>query len=192
MTAETECTFSYCFRPKTQIDLSDLTEVPFQVCFNPHTHSNDLLLIIAQVQLVYTKLNGMKCLRVATASIQVTEDRKEAEKNANLTVIGTHAAQRAAKYAKEGEFERAQMEARAAQRFMSRNASDDAENAAMRSVWSRNVAQMDDALRDVRRGEKEKGVEGDKEARRQALKQNDGVAVIVTKTKVANTNKLFK
>lgn len=31
VTADTECTFSYAFRPKTQIDLSDINEVPFQV-----------------------------------------------------------------------------------------------------------------------------------------------------------------
>lgn len=134
----------------------------------------------------------MKCLRVATASIALTEDRTEAEKGANLTVIGTHAAQRAAKYAKEGEFERAQMETRAAQRFMMRNSDATThEDAGKRSAWARNVAQMDDALRDVRREEKEKGKDGDKDARRQALKQNDGVAVIVTKTKVVNSNKLF-
>jgi hypothetical protein len=73
------------------------------------------------VQLVFSKLNGMKCLRVATASIKLTEDRTLAEKGANITVIGTHAAQRAAKYAKDGDYERAQMETRAARRFMNRN-----------------------------------------------------------------------
>lgn len=49
-----------------------------------------------------TKLNGMRVVRVATAAISVTEDRQAAEKQADLTVIGTHAAQRAAKYAKDG------------------------------------------------------------------------------------------
>ena len=49
-----------------------------------------------------TKVSGVRCVRVATAAIQVTEDRAEAEQKADLTVIGTYAAQRAAKYAKEG------------------------------------------------------------------------------------------
>ena len=42
----------------------------------------------------------MKCVRVATAHIHATDDRLEAEKQADIAVIGTHAAQRAAKYAK--------------------------------------------------------------------------------------------
>ena len=125
VTADTECTFSYGFRPKTQIDLSDLTEVPFQVNF--FLFSLFICIFTTfQVQLVFSKLNGMKCLRVATASIKLTEDRDEAEKAANITVIGTHAAQRAAKYAKDGDFERAQMETRAAKRFMNRNNDGDA------------------------------------------------------------------
>jgi hypothetical protein len=169
VTADTECTFSYGFRPKTQIDLSDLTEVPFQV------------------QLVFSKLNGMKCLRVATASIKLTEDRDEAEKAANITVIGTHAAQRAAKYAKDGDFERAQMETRAAKRFMNRNNDGDAK----RSVWATNVAFMDDVLINERKKEKETGLMGDKEMRKKGLKQHDAASVAITKTKVANTNALF-
>lgn len=169
VTAETECTFSYSFRPKSQIDLSDLQEVPFQV------------------QLVFTKLNGMKCLRVATASIKLTEDREIAEKQANITVIGTHAAQRAAKYAKEGDFEKAQMETRAAQRFMQRN---DVETK-VRALWTANIAPMDDILRETRVKEKAKGVVGDKESRKQELQQNDEAAVAFSKNKAVNTKKLF-
>ncbi len=69
----------------------------------------------------------MKCVRVATAAIPLTENRAEAEKQADLAVIGTHAAQKAAKYAKEGDYEKAQMEARAAKRFMDRNFEDSEE-----------------------------------------------------------------
>ena len=131
----------------------------------------------------------MKCLRVATASIKLTEDRTVAEKGANITVIGTHAAQRAAKYAKDGDFERAQMETRAAQRFMNRN--DDVAEESVRSAWTSNVAMMDTVLVKERKREKERGEVGDKEARKQGLKQHDEASVAITKTKVANTKKLF-
>jgi hypothetical protein len=77
----------------------------------------------------------MKCLRVATTSIKLTEDRTVAEQGANIAVIGTHAAQRAAKYAKDGDFERAQMETRAAQRFMNRKT-----DAPREEVWRKAVS----------------------------------------------------
>jgi len=61
VTSQSECTFSYGFRPKSVVDLSDINEIPFQL------------------QLQYTKLNGMKCLRVVTQCIEVTEDRAVAD-----------------------------------------------------------------------------------------------------------------
>lgn len=70
----------------------------------------------------------MKCVRVASASIKLTEDRADAEKQADIAVIGTHAAQRAAKYARDGDYERAQMETRAAKRFMERNVDESSED----------------------------------------------------------------
>lgn len=138
---------------------------------------------------MFSKLNGMKCMRVATASIQLTEDRAVAETQANIAVIGTHAAQRAARYAKEGEFERAQMETRAAQRFMHRNF-----DAASKEVtsWAANVEVMDEALREERRREKADGGPHDKAVRVQALKQHDVASVAISRSKQANAKKLFK
>jgi hypothetical protein len=171
ITAESECTFSYSFRPKSQVDLADVTQVPFQV------------------QLVLTKLNGMRCVRVATASIKVTEDRTEAEQQADLNVIGTYAAQRAAKYAKDGEYERAQMEARAAKRFIHRNHFDESRSDEV-SAWSSNVEAMDQQLRYERKQEKSMGVERNKVERKQALKSRDEAAVAISKSKQTNARKL--
>ena len=116
-----ELTFAYSFRSKKECDLTGTDRIPFQV------------------QLLYTRPNGMQCLRVATAEVDVTEDRIEAEKAADIAVVGVHAAQRAARYAKEGDFERAQMEARAAQRFMKRAGVEKQKVAA----WSKNVNGLD-------------------------------------------------
>ena len=89
VTSDTECTFSYGFRPKQRngVDYTaGLSSLPFQV------------------QVAFNKLDGTKVLRVATAHLQLTDNRSMAEKNADIKVIGTYAAQRAAKYAKEGSF----------------------------------------------------------------------------------------
>jgi len=100
---ESSCSFSYVFRSKREIDLSELKEVPFQV------------------QLLYTRKDGMQCLRVTTAYVSVTESREEAEALANANVISVAASNRAAKLAKAGDYEKAQMENRAAVRFLQRN-----------------------------------------------------------------------
>merc|ERR1712137_904446 len=129
--ADTELSFQYTFRSKAECDLSNINEIPFQV------------------QLMYTKPNGEQSLRIACAKISVTDDRTEAEKNANLNVIGTHAAQRAAKFAQKGNYDRAQMETRSAQRFMQRNGVQTEKI----SEWSQQVKHVDSVVRE----EKKKG-----------------------------------
>ena len=78
---------------------------------------------------------------MATARIELTADRDEAERNANIQVVATHAAQSAAKTAKSGNKKKAKLEIRAAQRFLQRNAKESDVTA-----WSSNVQQMDDVL----------------------------------------------
>eukprot|EP01097_Dermamoeba_algensis_P003302 TRINITY_DN2325_c0_g1_i1.p1 TRINITY_DN2325_c0_g1~~TRINITY_DN2325_c0_g1_i1.p1 ORF type:complete len:514 (+),score=183.65 TRINITY_DN2325_c0_g1_i1:147-1544(+) len=176
VTVDTQCTFAYAFRSKNEIDLSHLTEIPFQV------------------QVVYTKLNGVKCLRVVTDRVKVTDKREEAEKNANIKVIGTFAAQRSAKYAKEGDYEKAQMETRAAQRLMMRNF--DPETNKDIKVWSKNVEVMDKEIRRV----KEKvddtcnssaSSEVKCKSRAQARKFDDSVTVAISKNTNVGSKKLF-
>lgn len=132
VTAETELTVSYGFRPKDHFDLSKVDSIPFQV------------------QIAFTRPDGVQMLRIANAKIDLTDDRSQAERNANLNVIGTHAAQRAAKYAKQGNYEQAQMEARAAQRFMVRNEVSKEKVA----LWSNQVEQFDHVVRTERKSNK--------------------------------------
>jgi len=171
ITADSECTFSYGFRPKSQVDLGDLTDIPFQV------------------QLLFSKLNGMQCLRVATTSITVTEDRNVAEQNANLTVIGTYAAHKAARYAKEGDYEKAQLETRAAQRFLNRNA--DEKLAPAVKAWAKNVDKFDGELRSEREREKKEGGSKSQAKRKEARTHHDSASVAISKAKAANSEALF-
>jgi hypothetical protein len=50
---------------------------------------------------------------------------------------------------------------------------------------------MDNVLVNERKREKESGATGDKEMRKQGLKQHDDASVAITKMKVINTKKLF-
>eukprot|EP00027_Filamoeba_sp_ATCC50430_P012347 CAMPEP_0168564266 /NCGR_PEP_ID=MMETSP0413-20121227/13148_1 /TAXON_ID=136452 /ORGANISM="Filamoeba nolandi, Strain NC-AS-23-1" /LENGTH=871 /DNA_ID=CAMNT_0008595915 /DNA_START=32 /DNA_END=2643 /DNA_ORIENTATION=- len=167
VTADTECSFRYAFRPKEECDMSGVKEIPFQV------------------QILYTKANGMQCLRVATTKIEATEDREQAEAAADVEVIGTHAIQKAAKHAKEGNYEEAQLEARAAQRFMLRK-NVQTENM---SGWVEQVESMDKVLRNERQKEKELGIKTDQQSRQK--KRDDDTATAISKVSKVNKKKVW-
>eukprot|EP01106_Pelomyxa_sp_JSP_P009825 TRINITY_DN2667_c0_g4_i4.p1 TRINITY_DN2667_c0_g4~~TRINITY_DN2667_c0_g4_i4.p1 ORF type:complete len:180 (-),score=59.03 TRINITY_DN2667_c0_g4_i4:117-656(-) len=128
VTAASECTFSYDFRTKEEFDMSALTDIPFQILF--------------------TGPDKGVHLRVSTATIKVTESRAEAEAHANASVVGAHAAKAAAKLAKEGNYEQAQLETRAAQRFLQRAGADDELEG-----FTSKVEAMDAVLRNERQTE---------------------------------------
>ena len=162
VTAQSECTVSYAFRPKEEVDLSGVREIPFQV------------------QLLYTRPDGSVRLRVATATIALTDDRAEAEKKADVAIIGAHAAQHAARLAKAGDYESAQLEARAAQRFLQRNAAD---NSAALEVFSEQMENMDGVLRSERKKEP-------MPANMRNKSRDDEAAAAISKATKANTNML--
>ena len=99
VTTASACTFSYDFRPKEECDMSTMTEVPFQVYICSYSFKT------TQVQILFTKPNGAIHLRVSTATVSLTDNRDEAEKNANVSILGAHAAKAAAKLAKAGDYE---------------------------------------------------------------------------------------
>jgi len=169
VTAESECSFSYAFRPKNECDLTGVDEIPFQV------------------QLLYSRPNGMQCLRVATAKVTVTDDRKEAESNADVNVISTHVAARAAKMAKDGDYEGAQLEARAAQRFMVRNKVEEEDM----SAWTEKAESMDVLLRKEKEREKvDHSVHVDAKSRQ--LQRDDEISTAISKNSKITSKKLYK
>ena len=154
-----ELTFAYSFRSKKECDLTGIDRIPFQV------------------QLLYTRPDGSRCLRVATAEVDVTDDRNEAEEKADIQVVGVHAAQRAARFAREGDYERAQMEARSAQRFMKRAGAEDTKVAA----WSKNINGVDNALRNERKKECSAPITNKKGKRNARKDRGDECAVEICK-----------
>jgi hypothetical protein len=56
------------------------------------------------VQIRYTKLDGMKCIRIISREQKATRDREQAELAANVDVLGLNAVQKSAKIAQKGEY----------------------------------------------------------------------------------------
>jgi len=105
-THDTELTFEYSTKPFTirrRMGLEKEKELPFQV------------------QIKYTRLDGMRCIRVITETRPVTSDRQVAEQHIHAPVISAHVAQQCARLAKEGAYEETRANARAWSNMMQRN-----------------------------------------------------------------------
>ncbi|CAL1543139.1 unnamed protein product [Lymnaea stagnalis] len=78
-----------------------------------------------QLQIEYTDTEGNKALRVLTRAMPATCDRKVTEKNANLEVLGAHAAKKSADLALKGQFSKSRGLALMNQRLAWRNTHSD-------------------------------------------------------------------
>eukprot|EP01124_Arcella_intermedia_P015186 TRINITY_DN216_c1_g3_i2.p1 TRINITY_DN216_c1_g3~~TRINITY_DN216_c1_g3_i2.p1 ORF type:complete len:826 (-),score=201.52 TRINITY_DN216_c1_g3_i2:1472-3949(-) len=56
-----------------------------------------------QVQIVYTALSGMKCIRVITRAKEITDNQDEATEDVDISLLGMHANTKAAKLAQQGD-----------------------------------------------------------------------------------------
>eukprot|EP00347_Sterkiella_histriomuscorum_P023950 403332824 len=98
---DTDVTFEYRVKPVRElvkmldIDLTQIKSFPFQA------------------QIIYTALDGAKCVRVITNQMEISNDREEVEKQANFEILGVNAIQQSSKLARQGEFKKAQVAAKA-------------------------------------------------------------------------------
>jgi len=101
---DTEITFEYRLKPvkelikMTDIDLTQISAFPFQA------------------QISYTSLDGNKCIRVITSKQDISNDRSEVEKEADLEILGMNAIQQSSKMARQGKVLEAQVYAKAQNR----------------------------------------------------------------------------
>lgn len=78
---DTEVTFEYRMKPVREllkmldIDVTEITNFPFQA------------------QIIYTALDGAKCVRVITNLLAISNDRQEVEKDADFEILGMNAIQ---------------------------------------------------------------------------------------------------
>ncbi|EGG24575.1 type A von Willebrand factor domain-containing protein [Cavenderia fasciculata] len=103
-----ETDLSFLFQPRAKVGAKDvLREYPFQV------------------QIKYTKLDGMRCMRVVSASLPSTAKRAVSDKSANVGLLGIAFAQHAAQMATEGDHMTARVFLKSAKRYLERVRSSD-------------------------------------------------------------------
>jgi hypothetical protein len=137
VTEESQFSFEYSTRPSHECApglLTGLTELPFQV------------------QIRYTRLNGMQCVRVISRSQAVTEDRYAAEREMQTRVVAGHAAQQAAVTAQKGAYHASRVTGHAYNSLLARNMRDEEDRTVYRT-WAQHQVQMDDMLGDEEREE---------------------------------------
>jgi len=133
-TADTELSFEYSVKSQTEFDklrLQQLERLPFQV------------------QIEYTRLNGMKCMRVLSETRPVTQDKAVAERFSKLAIISSHVTQQTAKLAYDGDYTMARANSRAYQDIMQRCVTNSATPAASGrtfEAWNTDMEELDEQL----------------------------------------------
>jgi len=87
--------------------------------------SNENKSLPFQVQISYTTLTGMKCLRVITKTKEVTRNEEEAQSDIDVAVFGMHSNAKQASYAQQGMLDEAVAHAQEVDQIMLRNVSSD-------------------------------------------------------------------
>lgn len=95
---------TFRFKPRDPSKLLTMEQVPFQV------------------QITYTRLDGMKCLRILSKANQATNKREDMEEGINVSVLGAAAVKRTALLAKKHDAKNANVHLKAVKRLAKRGA----------------------------------------------------------------------
>ena len=109
VTKETEDYFELKF--KHAIKLSEMKEINF----------DELKNLIFQIEILYTKRNGEKVIRVITKNLKVSDNSEEINKQANFNIISTMQVRKSAKLAGKGNMMEAQAQIHVARNFLNKN-----------------------------------------------------------------------
>eukprot|EP01120_Amphizonella_sp_Union-15-10_P015432 TRINITY_DN7945_c0_g1_i1.p1 TRINITY_DN7945_c0_g1~~TRINITY_DN7945_c0_g1_i1.p1 ORF type:complete len:542 (+),score=95.54 TRINITY_DN7945_c0_g1_i1:134-1627(+) len=123
---------------------------------NEHIFAN-LDYLPFQVQINYTKLDGSKCVRAISKSEKITKERKVAEQEINVAVVGLHSQQQAAKLAAKGTYSKALMKQKACMRMVSKTVTAP-EQAHQFVSWTREAKRLDDAIIQAKTTEETEGL----------------------------------
>lgn len=121
---DTELTFEFVVRSKEELENILKQHSPPQGANDNNNQLKDIVLPF-QVQIVYRKLNGMKCVRIITKTKHVTTDRKIAEQTVDFELLGAHGYMKSATLAQKRNYEAAMYNNFRYQQLMSRNARDE-------------------------------------------------------------------
>lgn len=140
VTKDSAVTFEYGVRPTVKRDqLSKMKVLPFQL------------------QIKYTRLDGMKCMRVISKSQELTFDRKQAEETANVDVLGVNAIQQTANIAKKGSYSKARLYNLQHKQMLSRAAKTD-EQKVKATKWGAVQKEFEDNFAEVAQTEQKEGL----------------------------------
>lgn len=182
-TQENEFTFEYQVKSKEErasLGLDQLEELPFQV------------------QVAFTRLDGMKCLRVISQKRPLTKDRSMAEAAAKLEVLSCHVTQTSATIAQDGDYYGARATTRAYQNMMNRCAHTEEQSETL-TRWANDMAELDDELMRTEMAELEDSDDDEagsmalgmksSASRKAARSKNDKLSSMLFKSKKANNSK---
>jgi len=170
VTSDSAVTFEYGLRSKPDlaaagIDIKALKALPFQV------------------QIRFTKLDGMKGVRVLSQSKKTTQEREVAESMMDTPVLSAHAAQRSAMLARRGDYDMARVNARAWSNMMQRGAKTASQKAAL-ADYAVEIDEMDAAITSAVREERVAADGADAESSRRRMRsKQDGLSGALFKAK---------
>jgi len=110
-----------------------------------------------QLHIKYTKLNGMKCVRIISKDQPITWDRAKAEAEAKVDVLGLNAVQTTAKLARKGSYTGARFNNYTHQDLLSRAAQHNNQQESY-SVWAEKGAVLETELQTEQLQEQNEGI----------------------------------
>jgi hypothetical protein len=129
VTEDTEITFEYEKQEAVKLsEFKELKGLPFQL------------------QIHFTKLDGMKCLRVISKTQAITTERSVAEKEVKAELIAANVAQQAARFAEKGQYSEARANNLAWGRLLQRHGAKKKENEQVYNHWKSDMDDFDRGL----------------------------------------------
>lgn len=180
-TDQTEFYVEYCVKSsddlvKMNIDLDKIQEVYFQSVIN------------------YIDLEGNKCKRVITKSQLLSFSKEEVSKQAQYDIISCNAMQQCSKLAKEGDYRKAQSNAKAWKQMMKKNFSNNIQAQQNYDNFNIHMNDINNNLQKVQYEEKCQGMnlEDDKIKERRKINCVDHVSSSISQLQRINRNKISK
>jgi len=128
VTADSEIFFEYDIRASHVSKYRKLKSLPFQV------------------QITFTKLDGMKCLRVLSKAQPITTNRRMAEKNVQMDLLASNVAHQSAVMAEKGDYGLARKNNLRFGKMMKRAAKSTQQRSAY-DGWAKEMGQFDNVMR---------------------------------------------
>jgi hypothetical protein len=141
---ETETLFEYSIKPGTELP-AELKSLPLQV------------------QVHYTKMNGIKCVRIISQAQPITRSRQTAEAEADVSLLGLHAMKHAAVVAQKGDYSKARLYSANARQVLSHAAKTPQQQAQFVS-YARNHTRFEAEIGNLQQDELRAGMYNDSSA----------------------------